>query len=555
MDNNQKAQKIRRLLIERASLFGGHLGASLGTVDIIIALMEVFNFSNDKIVFDIGHQAHAYKILSDREEKFMSLGMCGGISAYPDVKESPYDHYNGGHSGTSVSAALGYAYNNRKYKSIAIVGDGALTTGENFEALNHAGQTNLNVLLVYNDNGMSISSNVGALSNSKNIKKYAQSLNFEYVGIIDGHNIPKMIKLFNKIRRKNHPVFLHVKTIKGKGYRPAELDPERFHYTVPFEINSGQFWELQEKVELTSSEPEDFFERNDRILANYIKKYKKIFFTSPAYIAWGLTNMAKIYPKHVIDVGICEQHCVTFSSALSLGGSKVIMFLASWFLPRCYDQIVDICIQQIPMTIVLLFHGVGTGGASHQGILNHAVLRVLPNLILLHPKSLAEYERMMDYALNANCPVFVQTPDEECTIGEEPELEYGKGAILLTGKKLTVLPIGSTFVKAFMINEIIDDVEILNLRFLKPIDMDLIVKSVKKTKRLAILENGFCKGGSGEEIIAFLSKHNIPCQVRHIGFPDTFPVQGTINEVQANSDLFDEHIIQIVNEMFENKND
>ena len=235
----KEAEQLRKMIIERAAIDSGHLASPLGVVELTQALISVFNFNKDKIVFDVGHQAHAYKILTGRKDSFFSMSKKGGMRAYPDIGESKYDFYGVGHSATSVSAALGYSIGHQEYKSIAVVGDGSMTGGEVFEGLNQAGQLKTNLLVIYNENGMSISKNVGALDKMTELKKFAESLSFEYVGVIDGHDTKKLIEILKKIKQKKYPVFLHIKTIKGKGYKPAEKDPESFHWVSPFDVETG----------------------------------------------------------------------------------------------------------------------------------------------------------------------------------------------------------------------------------------------------------------------------------------------------------------------------
>lgn len=526
----KQAEEIRKMIIERSSINSGHCASPLGTVEITQTLIHVFDFTKDKIIFDVGHQSHAYKILTDRKEKYFSMSKKGGMAAYPDIYESKFDYYGTGHSATSVSAALGYSIGHDEYKSIAFVGDGALTGGEVFEALNQAGQLRTNLLVIYNDNSMSIKKNVGNLTDKKQLKAFSQSLGFEYNGIIDGHDTGLLITELEKIKLIKHPVFLHIKTIKGKGYKPAENEPDRFHWPAPYDIKTGQ------PRNLTTGE--SFFTHNYQKGIEFIKKYKNIYFTTPAFIGWGLSRLQNEFPKNVIDTGITEQHSVTFSSALALNGNKVICYLSSNFLPRSLDQLIDVCLQKIPMIFVITFPGISDGGPTHQGIYTFPMLNMLPNAQIVHPCNLKDYDKWLDIAIESNKTYFIQTPEENISY-EDTNEEIIK---IKTGDKLTILPIGNLMGKAIKIADKISDVEVLYIPRLKPLDINLLKKYIQKTKKLLILEDGYIQSGIGQHIISQLGLNNLKYKI--IGVPDKFPIQGSMDEVYEDCGLSDKNILK-----------
>ncbi|MFA5136689.1 MAG: 1-deoxy-D-xylulose-5-phosphate synthase N-terminal domain-containing protein [Patescibacteria group bacterium] len=525
-----QAAEIRSMIIQRASVDSGHLASPLGAVEIIQAILEVFDFKKDKVVFDVGHQAHAYKILTGRKNRYFTMSKKNGLRAYPDIYESSFDFYGVGHTSTSVSAALGYAHRHPEYKSIAVLGDGSLTGGEAFEALNHAGQLQSNILVIYNDNGMSLGENVGALHDKQNLKNFAESLNFEYIGIVDGHDTEKIISVLEVIKKKKNPVFLHVTTTKGKGYKPAQLDPSSFHWPAPFDIATGK------SIRLSSGD--NWFKHSFKKGIEYIKKYKKVYFTTPAFIGWGLSEIHKLYPEKVIDTGISEQHCVTFSSALALNGNKVFCYISSNFLSRAFDQIIDVCLQRIPMVFVITFPGISDGGYTHQGIYTFPMLNMLPEAVIIHPVSLREYDRLLDIAISSKKTVFIQTPEENIDI----QSFTGSMTSIKNGAKLTILPLGNMMGKAIRVANQIGDVQVLYTPFIKPFDTKSLGRYVRKTKRLLILEDGFVRGGVGQGIIDDMRLHGIDFEYQILGVKDKFPEQGTLDDVYEHVGLDDKHI-------------
>jgi 1-deoxy-D-xylulose-5-phosphate synthase len=537
------------MIIDRASKNGGPFASSLGVVELIIALMEVFDFEQDTIVFDIGHQYQAYKILTGRKEKFYELGKKGGLTRYPDISESRYDFFTTGHAGTSVSAALGYALTYPDKKSIALVGDGSLTSGQIHEALNHAGALQPpNLLVIINQNGWSIDKNVGALSDGENLKQFAESLKFKYYGVVDGHDIGLLIKTLKDIKNEGSPILFHVKTIKGKGCTYAEEDPATFHHPFfPFNKETGKTDTI---VEEWHQDGLWLLESFSRKCAELISRYDNIYFTSPAYLLGGYQILAKAYPTKVIDTGISEQHCMTLSTALGLAGNKVIMSLASFFLPRCYDQIFDLCIQNIPIVVFICFPGIRPSScATHQATFDISALRTIPNLTLMHPKGIDEFMDMLDYAVEADRPIFIHGSYEDCTEGSEAPIEHGKAVIEKEGDAITIVPIGAMFKSSFEIAKSISGVEIINPRFLKPFDYPLVEQSVKKTKRLLIIEDGIRCGGLGEGILAYLKENNIACKAKLMTIPDRFIKPGTWEEIFNDAGLTVDNILESANNL------
>lgn len=533
----EQAKELRVMIVKRASENSGHLASPLGVVELTQALLAVYNFKQDKIVFDVGHQAHAYKILTGRKDSYFSMSKMGGMRAYPDIHESEFDFYGVGHTSTSISAALGYSIGHPEYKSIAVVGDGSLTGGETFEGINHAGDLKTNILVIYNDNGMSLVENVGALHDKKRVKGFAESLGFEYVGVIDGHDTKKLVKTLSEIKEKKLPIFLHVQTIKGKGYEFAEKNPSTFHWPAPFHVKTG-------KPRFTST-GDSWFAHNDKKGKEYIKKYKDLYFTTPALVGWGLGGIKKEYPNNVIDTGINEQHCVTFSSALALAGNKVLCYIPSTFLARAFDQVIDVCLQRIPMVFVLTFPGIADGGYTHQGIYTFPMVNMLPTATIMHPCGFDEFDRMLDEAVASKKTVFIQSPDENISV----KGFNGTMTEIKSGNKVTILPLGNMMQKAITVADNIGDVEVLYAPTIKPFDSATLAKHVKKTGKLLILEDGFVRGGIGEGIARDLHELGVTFEYTHLGVRDIFPEQGSMEDVYNYVGLSDEHIEKAVKKL------
>lgn len=509
------AMKIRTVLVNESAKGGMHFSSGMGVVELTLALFEVFDFDKDNLVFDVGHQRFPYMILKEYQRS--------GKIKMPEGNEEYNMFMYPGFAGLSVASTQGFALTYPQQKAIAMVGDGSLTCGEVFESLNNIGQQQNNALVILNQNGQSITDNVGALADGTTVKQYAEGLKFEYIGPIDGHDVNKLIQVLNKIKHKKHPVFLHVNTIKGKGYNEAVKSPMKFHRpTVPYDKKTGDFLGdplVSQKVmgaAMGILEQQGF---------SYIEKYKDVFFTAPACPVF--SQITQKYPEKVIDTGISEQHCMTLSTTLAELGNKVIMTLIGPFLYRCYSQVLDLCHQNAPLTVVYMMSGINPLGATHQAVGALSVLKLIPNMTIMHPVNLAEYQQMLDYAVALNKPVFLHIPKEN------PELEQtsnvnismGKAHKLTSGDKLTILPVGSMFEVALDLAKRYDGVEIINPRFLKPFDSDLLVHSVSKTKKLLILEDAMKQGGLGQEVIYDLRTRNMDFEFQHVAAEDIYPSQ------------------------------
>ena len=544
-----KAQEIRDMIIDRgAKNPNGHIAAPLGVVELTIALTEVFDFPHDKIFWDIGHQSQAYKILTDRKERFYSLAKKNGISSYPKIQESPYDFFTMGHAGLSVSAALGYSLNHPEYKSIAVVGDGGFTAGEIYEGLNQAGQFKTNLLVVYNQNNVSIGCNVGYLKDGNTLKDFSKSLGFEYIGVVDGHDTESLIDHLKDIKNKKHPVFLHIKTVKGKGFKPAEENVYAYHFVFSsYDKKTGEFLGDYPEFMVNFAKYLGKFEQKGFEL---FAKHDNLYYVCPA--TPHTLQLAQKYPERVIDTGINEQHCLTFSTALALNGNHVFLYMCSFFFPRFYDQIIDLCNNKAGVTISLFFPGVGICGSTHQGIYAIGALKLMPNLTIAYPMNLLEYEAILDFCADYDRPTVLLVPNEDpeyAAMTDAANIQVGKGSVLMEGENLTVLPIGSFFTDAFRLAKDFAGVEILNPRFLKPFDFELVEKSVKKTGKLLILEDGLKFSGLGADISLYLNEHGIDCAIKTIAVNDSFVPQGSWEEVKADLNINYEAIKQKAEEL------
>jgi len=529
-DLKQVASEVRSIILAHMAQYGGHVGSPLGSIETIIALLRVYDFTTDKILFDVGHQMHAYKILTDRAGVFHTLDKKDGIGIFSNPAESPYDYYTGGHSGLAISAALGYSLHHPEYKSIALIGDGAMTGGQPYEALNQVGSIQPNMLVIYNDNDYSIAKNVGYLHSAKNLQKFSESLGLQYIGVTDGHDIQALIDILTKIKDITTPVFLHIKTIKGKGYAPAEADPITFHGIGPFDLSTGV-------VRTPESNPfKDYFVPKVTALMN---QYPTLQLTSPAASrSSGLNDLQKLYPLHVTDTGMNEQHCVTFSAAMALNGNKVICFIPAIFMPRALDQITDVCLMNVPIVFVILNPGISKTGPTHQGIYTFPLLNSLPHAQVYNPATIAQFDRILDESLQKSCPVFIQKPAYT-----QDEIYAADDIIQLTsGSDLTVLSIGNMQSKALTIASKVPQVEVLHVVRIKPINIELITKHVSKTKRLLILEDGCVKSGIGQHVIANIPQHVLKAS-KVLGVSDRYPCLGSLEDVNDYVGLSDDDIV------------
>lgn len=583
------AAEVRQFLLETVSQTGGHLASNLGCVELTLALHYCFNSPADRIIWDVGHQAYTHKIITGRRDSFHTQRQYGGITGFPKRSESPHDAFGAGHSSTSISAGLGMAVGRdlkaADNKVIAVIGDGSLTGGIAFEALNQAGHLRKDLIVVLNDNEMSISKNVGAFSTfisrkmtgsyyrdlkkemegllssipaiGGNILKFAkkaenslkgfltpgtlfEALGFEYFGPIHGHDLPQMIEILRNARTLEGPVLIHVMTTKGHGYPPAEENPDQFHGVGPFDIKTGQVTAAkpgapsytavfgQTMVKLAGED--------DRIVA----------ITAAMPDGTGLTPFAKAYPKRFFDVGIAEQHGLTFAAGLAAEGFRPVAAIYSTFAQRAYDQVFhDICLQKLPVTLALDRGGlVGDDGPTHHGVFDMSYLRHLPEMTVMAPKDENELQHMLKTAVCSDRPISLRYPrgagygvkmDQELI-----SLEIGKGELLREGDDLTIVAVGSTVYPALEASSLLKQMGIragvINARFVKPLDRELIIAAAKQTGCLVTVEENALQGGFGSAVLELLEEEGMTgVRVKRIGVPDRYIEQGS--QAQLRKDL------------------
>lgn len=596
----QLAREIREEIISVVSENGGHLASSLGTVELTIALHYVFNAPDDKLIWDVGHQAYAHKILTGRRDRFHALRRDGGISGFPKRDESPYDTFGVGHSGTSISAALGMAearcLRDEKHKVVAIIGDGSIAAGLSFEGLNQAGHREKDIIVVLNDNEMSISPNVGALSSHlnrlmtgqlftrfrSNMKSFLkripgvgksllrvvkqaeeafkgfivpgslfEDLGFKYVGPIHGHRLDHLIENIKNIRKLEGPVLIHVLTTKGKGYPPAEEDPINFHGVDPFDTQTGKpLKEMGSHLTYTEVFADAMVKlgRMDR---------KIVGITAGMAHGTGLHKFSEEFPERFYDVGIAEEHAVTFAAGMSTCGFIPVVAVYSTFLQRAYDQIVhDVCMQRLPVIFALDRGGiVGEDGPTHHGLFDYSYLRHIPNIIVMAPKDESELQHMLKTAVDCGKPVSIRYPRGE-GYGAKPEselksLEIGKGEVLTDGVDALVIAVGAMVYTALAAARRIGEegigVTVVNARFVKPLDEELIVSLARKIKKVITIEENVLSGGFGSAVLEVLEKNALlDLRVKRIGIHDEFVEHGPQQLLRSRYGLDEEGIIQAV---------
>ena len=544
-EKNKLCDEIRKLIIDVTSKNGGHVASNLGVVELTVALHSVFNTPEDKIIWDVGHQCYVHKILTGRKDKFSNIRQFGGISGFPKICESEYDSFNTGHSSTSISIATGMARArdilNEKYEVIAVIGDGSLTGGMALEALNDAGSSKANVKVILNDNEMSISKNVGGIpalltkirikkmykrSNNNiknffnkvpvigkpivtlahNIKKgikqmvipnmYFEDIGFTYLGPVDGHNIEELEKILKQSKHLEGPILIHVMTKKGKGYKFAEETPDKFHGISSFDLKTG------EPISKSKNDYSKIF--GNKLIELASKDEKIVAVTAAMKDGTGLKEFANKFPNRFFDVGIAEQHAVGMIAGMAAAGLKPVFSVYSSFLQRGYDQLVhDIALEQIPATICVDRAGiVGADGETHQGIFDLCFLNSIPNLVVMAPKDFKELEQMLEFAVNLNKPVIIRYPrggEGVEKFEQHKNIELGKSEIIKEGKDLTIVAIGKMVDRAQNVAKLLAkeniDAEVINARFLKPLDKETILKSVEKTKNVVTIEDGLIEGG------------------------------------------------------------
>lgn len=589
------AEEIRTFLIETTSHTGGHLASNLGVVELTIAMFKVFDLPEDKIIWDVGHQSYTHKILSGRKEYFDGLRQYGGLSGFPKRKESPFDAFDTGHSSTSISAGLGMAQGRdllgENYSVVSVIGDGALTGGMAYEALNNAGRLKKNFIIVLNDNNMSISENVGGMSKylsniradegynllkknvagtlsriplvgddlvdallrTKNsIKQFLipgmwfENMGITYLGPVDGHDIKGLIRIFREAKKIDHAVLIHVLTKKGKGYRPAEKNPAAFHGVEPFDIKTGK--PLKEKqypgyTDVFSKEICKIAEENPKVVA----------VTAAMPDGTGLKRFAKKFPNRFYDVGIAEAHAVTSAAGMAAAGLKPVVAVYSSFLQRAYDQIVhDVCIQNLPVVFCVDRAGlVGSDGETHQGIFDLTFLSSIPNMTVMAPKNLWELQAMLHFAVDYDGPIAVRYPRGQAYRGLKEYLvpvEYGKSEIIFSESRIALLAVGSMVSTAEHIREKLKEkglpCSLVNGRFVKPVDTAVVDDLVKNHRYLITLEENVLRGGYGEQITDYVQKHYPDVKVIHIALPDAYVEHGNVSVLRSDLGIDSDSIME-----------
>ena len=592
---SQLAEEIRAFLIEKISHTGGHLASNLGVVELTIALFRTFDLPEDKIIWDVGHQSYTHKILSGRRMEFDELRQYGGLSGFPKRKESPYDSFDTGHSSTSISAGLGIAQGRdilgEDYKVVSVIGDGALTGGMAYEALNNAARMKKNFIIILNDNKMSISENVGGMSRylgglrtgagyndlKKNvadtleripvvggrmidkIKRTKNSIKqlfipgmlFEnmgitYLGPVDGHNIPALCKVLKEAKKMDHAVLIHVLTKKGKGYEPAEKNPAHFHGVSPFDIKTGK--PLAEKKYPTYTDV-------------FSKKLCQLGETHPELVAvtaampdgTGVAAFGKKFPDRFFDVGIAEAHAVTSAAGMAAAGLRPVVAVYSSFLQRGYDQILhDVCIQNLPVLFAVDRAGlVGSDGETHQGIFDYSYLTSIPNMSVAAPKNLWELRAMLDFAMDYKAPFAIRYPRGTAYRGLKEFMQpiaYGKGEIIYEEENIALLAVGSMVstgehVRAKLKEEGVS-CTLANARFVKPFDKELVDRLAKNHRLIVTMEENVLQGGFGLPVTAYIHEHYPQVKVMNIALPDAYVEHGNVSVLRKGLGIDSDSIIQ-----------
>jgi 1-deoxy-D-xylulose-5-phosphate synthase len=589
---NCLAEELRKLIIERVSINGGHLASNLGAVELTIALHYVFDSSIDRIIWDVGHQSYSHKLLTGRLDRFASIRKDGGISGFPKIEESEHDAFGTGHSSTSISAALGILEGrdrkNEKFKVIAVIGDGAMTGGIAFEGLNHGGHLKKDLIVVLNDNEMSISKNVGALSAYMNriltgelyrrfkketrtflegIPKFGgqfakmaqkaeetlkglvlpgmlfEELGFDYVGPIDGHNIELLSETFRRIRNSQTPTLVHVITKKGKGYEFSEKNPCGFHGVGPFELETGSQTKAKDGISYSSA--------FGRILTDLAAEDSRIVAISAAMKeGTGLDRFAEKYPERFYDVGIAEPHAVTFAAGMATRGLRPVVAIYSTFLQRAYDEIIhDVCLQKLPVLFAIDRAGiVGEDGPTHHGLFDISFLRHIPNLVVMAPRDGEEMRMMFEFALRCNGPAAIRYPRGMVPHVDLPcsEIQLGGGEILKEGADIALVAVGTCVLPALKAAERLESegvsTLVVNARFIKPLDKEILLSVAARVPKIVTIEENVLQGGFGSSVVECLNDAEMAAKVKRVGIPDRFVEQGGIDRLKARYGIDEEGI-------------
>ena len=581
------AKELRSFIIKSVSKTGGHLSSNLGVIELTIAIHYIYDCPNDQIIWDVGHQTYAHKILTGRKNEMHTLRQKDGISGFPRRTESKFDSFGTGHSSTSISAALGvseaFKINKSKYRAIAVIGDGAMTAGMAFEGLNNAGNTENDILVILNDNDMSISDNVGALNNylakllsgklyggikrsgkavlskvppvlelARKTEEHVKGMvipgtlfeefGFNYIGPIDGHNLDTLIETLSNIKSLKGPQFLHVATKKGYGYKPAEKNPNKFHGVSKFDPKNG----YQKKINGLKTFTEVF---SEWIMDTADKESKLCAITPAMSDGSGLNQFSKKYPKRFFDVGIAEQHALTFSAGLACQNLKPVIAIYSTFLQRAYDQLIhDIALQNISMLFAVDRAGiVGADGATHSGNFDISYLRCIPNIIIMTPSNENECYQMLKTGFNYDGICVVRFPRGH-GIGTQINkklnlLPIGKSVKVRRGKNIAILTFGPLLKTAFEVAEELN-ATLIDMRFVKPIDEKMIKKCALNHNVIVTIEDNTILGGAGTAVLEVINKHNLSCKTLSLGIPDHFVEHGTQEEIYKECGLDKKSIIK-----------
>lgn len=581
------AGEIREFLVDSLSVTGGHLASNLGVVELTIALHRVLDFPQDKLIWDVGHQAYTHKILTGRKNQFATLRKTGGLSGFPKRKESPCDAFDTGHSSTSISAGLGMVrardLKGEDYTVVSVIGDGALTGGMAYEAMNNAASLKKNFIIILNDNEMSITKNVGGMSSYlgnirtaaaytelkmgvtnvlKKIPKVGESMvdalhktkdslkqfvipgmlfenmGMTYLGPVDGHNITQLVKLLNEAKRKPGPVLLHVLTEKGKGYDPAVRHPARFHGAAPFEIETGlpKSTGKANYTDIFSTVMRKFGDREPDVVA-----------VSAAMVpGTGLKRFGNMFPDRLFDVGIAEEHAVTFAAGLALGGLRPVVAIYSSFLQRAVDQVLhDVCMQKLPVVFAVDRAGlVGSDGETHHGCFDLSYLSMMPNMTLMAPKNKWELSDMLKFAIRQNSPVAIRYPRGEAYDGLEDKrapIEMGRSELLYQGSEIALLAVGSMVKVA---QEVYNNLRakgqpatLINMRFVKPLDTQRLNELTKNHRLFVTLEENVKNGGFGEKVMDYFGEQTEAPQVRIVAIEDQFVPHGSVSDLMKQQGM------------------
>ena len=600
-DKEILAEEIREKILDTVSETGGHLASNLGVVELTIALHSVFNTPLDKIIWDVGHQSYVHKILTGRKNKLSTLRKMDGIAGFPKTCESVYDNFNTGHSSTSISVGLGMArardIKGENNKVIAVIGDGALTGGMALEALNDVGSSNTNMIVILNDNEMSISKNVGGISmmlsklRTKSVyvntsvkgkkvigkipvvgkkivklvqrtkrgikqlvipKMYFEDIGFRYLGPVDGHNLEKLEDIFKICREQEGPILIHVLTKNGKGYKPAENNPDKFHSTSKFNKDTG------EKLAKGKIDYSKVF--GDKLVEIAKENKKVVAITAAMADGTGLTEFAKKYPDRFFDVGIAEQHAVGMAAGLAKAGLVPVVPLYSSFIQRAYDQLVhDVAIQNLPVVICADRAGiVGNDGETHQGLLDLSFTNTIPNFNIMAPKDFNELKQMLDFAIELKKPVMIRYPrgGEQKSFETSEEIKLGKAEVLKYGKDIAIIAIGKMVTRAVDVAEELSksgiDVTVINARFLKPFDKETILQNIKDKTTVATIEDGTIIGGLGSKVEELIFENKLDINLEKFAYPDEFIKHGSTDEIEKKYGLDVGSIVECLNSQEKN---